>query len=1426
MLQKQSYLLLVVAEARDGSATSNGQTKGRIWAQCTAMMMDSRDGGSEIGRGRARLRSHAANEKLIAQHQNQPSDLNPCLAILFSVFSIDISHVRWKRYMLAIFTFLAKVHDSNRVLTNNMHFLQTIAISNIPPRKKLNRSVHLPLVERFERGGGLGGRQAGSGLMLVENGVLSSGREVFVRGCLQPGAEGGTTAGRAGTGGEIAAGSRMTRPVRIRITVGRCAAVATSAVTARWCLDHSIRCSHLHVGRCPPDEDERKPPYLAAALEYGAVAAADGLIDADEGNANELRFPPPPPAPPPPPPPPPLALPPSQDQTPACVNVRFSILSKPKSKVGVARQIRSAKNYPNYPNKEDYQKFSTAEQGNRISTPYLKYLSTIHRTRKGGGEHDSGGGGGDGGTTVRGGGYQRHCSRSVTPLDGLRESDSARTRENNEVMYEKSTTRNAGERGGRFEIHGSRKKTGEKIYEPGERIESSSAEPNELEHTLRVAATCIKPDIDKHLVLSTPMGQNQPLLEIGAQLQFARLQCGTVARHDSFRNFLRKWTKNFERKRNDLETWERERLSSCDGDRSERDLCNALNSLRDRATQRPFLSTVRRNSGNGGAAALASSDKMATPSELSLEEIRKYLLENGGTARNHDVVKHFKKFLTDPETRAEARNRFKEYVNTLATIKNEEGEKYLVLKKKYRQNSLDLTTPDQISSPIGTPDVATPVSPLRVPPPYRPPPPAPLSPPANNASTRREEPCLNFSREEATINARINNADRVETGFSTSSPPVPPRRKSQDKIKIENKENVDRNRGGSEAVIKAYSAVIACQSVQCCVYMVWLCRKVFMATEDEAVATNPGSTEQLSFRERMQRFNRMASETDLQGRPNGTITPTKKRSDKNVYAKRFADVERVVRVDGRKESTACMIPSATTPTRHPQRQTYLILDSVSTIIKHRDEGETYIVNSLESFESGRVSRGQECLNKWLSKVLETVTPPAEQSTDDIRTIAVRSSAMGADEDDSASVASQLDGKSREWLVRAAQGDYQALAKLAAEEPRLTRLKAASGDNDKGGGPEVRKYNYGVAYRRPGIRPLLHARQNLTPAALQAQRSAAPGSFVAAGAAVADTQQINHLEFPFKSRPSNNFGSKDCEPDTSVLDRRHFVRQKKSQLCCPAIRQIRFCENYTSQEKVRTVLTRFKCDVLLEKGIRDYCLSSFKLDEYSEMRCIFISMSSHELTIERSMPNHATASDLVNIKAKDLDEFNDLDNVDDPRLYFCTYKPKKKMAGKPGLNEGIMKMIQKKKKIVSKMSSHCEDCIDLYFPCFNTIYRDASSHGSETLEKDEEQEEEKGEEEEEEEEEELQEELRRRCDGGGGGGKKEDEDAHINTSVLSHRVRDKIPVITDTFLYLTETALHWAAKHGDENIVKLIAGTYKDYIKSVNETSRHYAKMGV
>jgi len=36
---------------------------------------------------------------------------------------------------------------------------------------------------------------------------------------------------------------------------------------------------------------------------------------------------------------------------------------------------------------------------------------------------------------------------------------------------------------------------------------------------------------------------------------------------------------------------------------------------------------------------------------LSVEAIRVFILENGGKVTNHELVKHFKVFLTNPETR-------------------------------------------------------------------------------------------------------------------------------------------------------------------------------------------------------------------------------------------------------------------------------------------------------------------------------------------------------------------------------------------------------------------------------------------------------------------------------------------------------------------------------------------------------------------------------------------------------------------------------------------------------------------------------------------------------------------------------------------------------------------------------------------------------
>uniref|UniRef100_A0A1A9WD49 SOWAHA-C winged helix-turn-helix domain-containing protein n=1 Tax=Glossina brevipalpis TaxID=37001 RepID=A0A1A9WD49_9MUSC len=126
---------------------------------------------------------------------------------------------------------------------------------------------------------------------------------------------------------------------------------------------------------------------------------------------------------------------------------------------------------------------------------------------------------------------------------------------------------------------------------------------------------------------------------------------------------------------------------------------------------------------------------MDTPLELSLAEIRKYMLSNGCKVTNHALVKHFRRFLTNPDTQSEARKEFKTYVNILATIKTEKNQKYLILRKKYlnecpsddvvqRAISAAIANESTPSSPgatsITSDNEAS--SPFRQPPPYKPPP--------------------------------------------------------------------------------------------------------------------------------------------------------------------------------------------------------------------------------------------------------------------------------------------------------------------------------------------------------------------------------------------------------------------------------------------------------------------------------------------------------------------------------------------------------------------------------------------------------------------------------------------------------------------------------------------------------------------------------
>ncbi|RZF42943.1 hypothetical protein LSTR_LSTR004245 [Laodelphax striatellus] len=159
---------------------------------------------------------------------------------------------------------------------------------------------------------------------------------------------------------------------------------------------------------------------------------------------------------------------------------------------------------------------------------------------------------------------------------------------------------------------------------------------------------------------------------------------------------------------------------------------------------------------------------MGSRQDLSLESIREFILQRGGTVTNHDLVKHFKPALTNPETRAEARNEFKENVNTLATIvRGEEGEKYLILKKRFRH--------PETFTPGGSSSRSSVVS---SPPPYTPDPPylgiptSPLPPPSNFSPGPGNFTSGNFSASQDSFENFFTPTNRQPPPYRPPPPPV------------------------------------------------------------------------------------------------------------------------------------------------------------------------------------------------------------------------------------------------------------------------------------------------------------------------------------------------------------------------------------------------------------------------------------------------------------------------------------------------------------------------------------------------------------------------------------------------------------------------------------------------------------------------------
>jgi hypothetical protein len=205
---------------------------------------------------------------------------------------------------------------------------------------------------------------------------------------------------------------------------------------------------------------------------------------------------------------------------------------------------------------------------------------------------------------------------------------------------------------------------------------------------------------------------------------------------------------------------------------------------------------------------------MAT-SNLTLEQIYDYFKENGNVVKNRELVHHFKEYLTDPATKDDARIKFKKYVNTLAQTKTEGDDKFLTLKTKYH-NYLESPKPT-LSQPAFPPSdprnsLGIPVSPdcspskspaHRQPPPYRPPPPVTPTNSLDNVSL-----------------SSIMSAQDV-------TPQAPPRRKAADRQKSLDEESTPTrqiNNGGD--------------------------------------VNNCDEKQTVSVKERMEKFNRMASMED------------------------------------------------------------------------------------------------------------------------------------------------------------------------------------------------------------------------------------------------------------------------------------------------------------------------------------------------------------------------------------------------------------------------------------------------------------------------------------------------------------------------------------------------------------------------------------
>ncbi|XP_026333772.1 uncharacterized protein LOC113240636 [Hyposmocoma kahamanoa] len=238
---------------------------------------------------------------------------------------------------------------------------------------------------------------------------------------------------------------------------------------------------------------------------------------------------------------------------------------------------------------------------------------------------------------------------------------------------------------------------------------------------------------------------------------------------------------------------------------------------------------------------------MPPPTELSFEEILKFMLAHNGKVTNHALVKHFKVFLMNSDKKDEARSTFKKHVNTLAIIKNQNNEKLLILKKKYFPKEGEEAGTSKVPDSPSAPVMDSPIENNLAPPPYRPPPPLQLNQDFNILSNLIPETASNTTLE---MPYNVSKESLASSVAEEVPPKIHPRRKSSDKSCSEKRSSIASTKSGHRSSIPN--------------------QDVF---EDEnmppALSTSKSDSmlveneQTISVKERKKMFNRMASESDV-----------------------------------------------------------------------------------------------------------------------------------------------------------------------------------------------------------------------------------------------------------------------------------------------------------------------------------------------------------------------------------------------------------------------------------------------------------------------------------------------------------------------------------------------------------------------------------